>query len=80
MRDRRKQLNVRVAGNVHVAVDRICNRLRYTKDQVGEVAYLSLLNSTDPEIIARRQKIEAVVKEMEFPFNYPERQFAGISA
>lgn len=80
MRAEKKQFNVRLTPGLRRAASSVCDKLGYTRDELGEVAIATLLGTKDPVLRAKRKKISDIAKEYAGTFNGPECRFIGVAA
>lgn len=64
------QLNNRLKPEIVTAVTQVREAVPFSKDELAEVAWASLLGSRDPLIEAKRSKINQVVKQLKIKLTF----------
>lgn len=73
----KEQFNVRIPSNLKETAVAIAEALRFSREEMAEIAWASLFGTQDAEILAKRQKVEKLVKELGLSFDFSERQLAA---
>lgn len=76
----KRQFNARLPLPLRRAAINIADRLDWTREEIAEVAYATLFGSNDRLILAKKEKVEEVVKQLSLSFNDAEPQSVGMAA
>lgn len=77
---KKPQLNVRTCPKIKEAVGQVADRLDWTRDDVAEVAFMTLFGSQDGLIREKRRKIVEAAKELALSFSDGDCQPDALAA
>lgn len=76
----KKQFNVRLGKGLPEAIDSVCDKLAFGKDEFVEVAVRSLFGTQDEVIRAKGKMVKRMARELDLPFETPDGQSIGLAA